>query len=64
MRRMYSHASSSKPPGQVFHVVGAAQRVHHVGDARLVGQNLLGAKGYLYRLLGGQRKGFVPRVHV
>jgi len=31
--------------GQIFYVVGARQRVHRVGNARLVGEHLLGPEG-------------------
>ena len=44
--------------------VGAAERIHGIGDPRLVGEDLLGAQRDAHGRLGGQRERLVHRVGV
>ncbi len=50
--------------GEGFDEVGAGERVGGVGDAALVGEDLLGAEGDAGGLLGGQGEGLVEAVGV
>ena len=50
--------------GEVLDVVAAGQRVDGVGDAGLVGDDLLGAQGDADRCLGGQRQRLVAGIGV
>ena len=50
--------------GQFFDGVGAADRVHGVGDAGFVGDDLLRAQGEQRGVLGGKGERFVERIRV
>ena len=49
---------------QLLQVVGAGERVNHIGNAGLVADYLLGPEGDLHRLLGRQRQRLVHGVGV
>jgi hypothetical protein len=46
--------------GEGLHEVRAAQRIRGLGDARLVGENLLGPEGQPHGILGRQGERLVP----
>src|SRR6266446_4107857 len=50
--------------GEMFDGVGAGDRVHCIGDAGFVGEDLLGAQGDERGVLGGKRESFVKRIGV
>ena len=51
-------------PSQPLDRVGASERVHGIGDPRLVGEHLLGAKRDAHGRFAGQRERLVHRVGV
>ena len=64
MRVEQASASASRRVGRRLHGVGPAERVHRVGDPRLVGDHLLRAQGQPGRGLGGQGQRLVLAVRV
>ena len=48
--------------GEVLNVVGACKRVDRISNARLVGEDLLGAERYARRLLGRQGKRLIEGI--
>src|SRR6185437_8195164 len=50
--------------GEVLDGVGAGYRIHGVGDAGFVGEDLLGAEGDEGGVFGGESEGFVEGIGV
>ena len=64
MRAMYSSASRSDLVSQRFNGFAAAHRIGGIGNARFVGDDLLGAQRQAGGFLGGKRQRLVARVRV